>query len=202
MLIPRPLFSSNYSFARSSGSHEILVISNPIHTDIAIKVTDETLSRFGSLLLAGVPLDHPAARWIVFGWGGRSFYLETPTWSELKAAPVLRALTVDQAVMHVDVAGDIDLSNPAVKRIMLGTEGFESLLEGIAASFTYSDDMPVAIHGASYGPTDRFFEARGYFNAFLGCNTWTALMLRKAGVKTGLWNPLPFSLSVSLDLFN
>ena len=40
-----------------------------------------------------MPVDAREVRYIVFGWGGRAFYLETPTWSELKAAPVLKAVT-------------------------------------------------------------------------------------------------------------
>ncbi|TIW01591.1 MAG: DUF2459 domain-containing protein, partial [Mesorhizobium sp.] len=62
----------------------------------------------------GLPMDASDARYIVFGWGGRAFYLETPTWSQLKAAPVLKALTLDASVMHVDVAGTIKEPHPDV----------------------------------------------------------------------------------------
>ncbi|MER9496898.1 DUF2459 domain-containing protein [Mesorhizobium sp. M0587] len=41
--------------------------------------------RFHFLVDAGLPSDAPEVRYIVFGWGGRAFYLETPTWSQLKA---------------------------------------------------------------------------------------------------------------------
>ncbi|MDN3719182.1 DUF2459 domain-containing protein [Roseibium salinum] len=30
-----------------------------------------------------------------------------------------------------------------------------------------------------------FFPAKGGFNAFAGCNVWTARMLREAGLRTG-----------------
>ncbi|MGG2475846.1 DUF2459 domain-containing protein, partial [Rhizobium sp. BR5] len=36
-----------------------------------------------------------------------------------------------------------------------------------------------------------FFEANGWFNAVAGCNTWSAAMLREAGIRTGWWTPLP-----------
>ena len=42
--------------------------------------------------------------WLILGWGGRAFYLETPDWADLKPMPVIKALTVDRAVMHVGVA--------------------------------------------------------------------------------------------------
>src|SRR5687768_4379757 len=80
-LIPRPF--------RPSGDGEpptrrILVLTNPIHTDIAIPIDAAVRHRFAFLEQAGVPASHPEARWLIFGWGGRAFYLETPTWGDLK----------------------------------------------------------------------------------------------------------------------
>ncbi len=96
--IPRPLFSSRSAHAAGAMSRQILVVSNPIHTDLAFPLDEETLARFPFLEAAGLPVRHPLARWVIFGWGGRSFYLETPTWAELKPLPVLRSLTVDRSV--------------------------------------------------------------------------------------------------------
>ncbi|MCO6185322.1 TIGR02117 family protein [Rhizobium sp. L1K21] len=201
MLIPRP-FQFAGGAGEAGGGLEILVISNPIHTDIAIPVTDETKAYFADLRDAGVLIDHPAAEWIVFGWGGRSFYLETPTWSELKPMPVMRALTLDRSVMHVDVAGQIDIASPAVQSFRISTSGYKALLARIRESFVLERGVPVLVEGAGYGFSDQFFEAHGSFNALIGCNTWTAHALRSAGLRTGWWNPLPFSLSTSLRLFN
>jgi uncharacterized protein (TIGR02117 family) len=58
------------------------------------------------------------------------------------------------------------------------------------------------IPDAAYGQSDRFFEAKGYFNALFGCNTWAAGALCAAGLRTGLWNPLPQTLQLSLALYN
>ena len=42
------------------------------------------------------------ARYVAFGWGDRGFYLETPTWDDLKYSTVLKALFWHSpAVMHV-----------------------------------------------------------------------------------------------------
>ena len=64
------------------------------------------------------------------------------------------------------------------------------------------DGRITAIPDTAYGPNDDFFEANGWFSAAVGCNTWTAGALREAGIRTGWWNPLPVSLSMSLDLYN
>ena len=199
-LIPRPILPQ----ARSDRPpmHQIVLLSNPIHTDIAIPVNDEVLRIFAPLLRAGVRADLAGARYLVFGWGSRAFYIETPTWSDLKVAPLLTALTVDISVMHVDVSGELDLAQSFAHPYAIDEYAFGRLVEFIARSFRQGPGGPIRISGAAYGDFDAFFEANGYFTALLGCNTWTARALRVAGLKTGWWNPLPQSLALSLALHN
>ncbi len=131
-LVPRPLFDSNpvMEVAQSSADkRRILILNNPIHTDIALPADPDVLEAFGFVSDGGLELDYPGVFWIAFGWGGRS-------------------------------------------------------------------------PGVAYDAHDIFFPAVGGFNAMMGCNTWTADMLRRAGVKTGMWTPLPLTLDWSLDLHN
>lgn len=198
--IPRPLWSAGTD--GDSATRRIYVISNPIHTDIAIPVDLAILERFRFLAEDGIPANREGVRYLIFGWGGRAFYLETPTWSQLKAAPVFKALTVDDAAMHVDVAGSIPEPHPAVAGYDVSEARFAALLDFIAASFTREADRPKFIPGAGYSASDGFYEAEGAFNALVGCNTWTARALRVAGLRTGWWNPLPWSLNLSMQLYN
>ena len=199
MLVPRPLWPSDDEL---TATRRILVLTNPIHTDIAIPIGPDVLERFAFLEAAGIPLSNPAARWLIFGWGGRAFYLETPTWADLKPMPVLKALTLDRSVMHVDLFGDIPEPHPAVTAFEIGEEAFDRLTAFIDGSFERIGGEPVLIAGASYGSVDRFYEAHGFFNALVGCNTWTARALREAGLRTGWWSPLPPNLAASLRLYN
>jgi uncharacterized protein (TIGR02117 family) len=196
-LVPRPLFSQSDG---EENSVEILVITNPIHTDIAIPATKETLQAFAFLQESGLPMDAPGLRWLVFGWGGRAFYLETPTWADLKLVPALKALTIDRSVLHAELAGEIERGLPNVKSVRVSTDEFSRLLQSILDSF--DPQAPEAIKGAGYGTNDRFFEANGYFNVLFSCNTWAAKVLRAAGLQTGWWNPLPQSLGLSLATHN
>ena len=104
--IPRPLIAP-VEASSAAVTHRILLLSSSIHTDIAIPLDAETRAAFSFLDDTGFPLGHPNAEWLIIGWGGRAFYLETPTWAELKPLPVLRALTIDRSVLHVDLAGHI-----------------------------------------------------------------------------------------------
>ncbi len=200
--VPRPLWPAAKADTATGETHRILVLANPIHTDIAIPINAETLARFPFLGESGMPVAHPDARWLVFGWGGRAFYIETPAWSELKPVPLFKGLTLDRSVIHADVAGEIIEPADHIVSFEIGTEGYQRLLSFIEASFAPVDGRIKAIPDTAYGENDRFFEANGWFSAVRGCNTWTAKALREAGLRTGWWNPLPVSLSASLKLYN
>ncbi|WP_287093327.1 TIGR02117 family protein [Mesorhizobium sp.] len=198
--IPRPLLPA--AAADPVATRHILVLKNPIHTDIAVPVDDDVPKRFHFLVDGGIPDDMAGVRYIVFGWGGRAFYLETPTWSELKAVPVMKALTLDASVMHIDVAGNIVEPHPDVAGFDISEERFAALLDFITASFQQGPNGPIPVENAAYSRFDRFYEANGHFNALVGCNTWTAAALRIAGLRTGWWNPLPASLDLSMRIYN
>lgn len=198
-IIPRPITLGVESGAKQ---HRILVLSNPIHTDIAIPIDAEVRDAFGFLGRDGIPIKDAGARYLIFGWGGRSFYIETPIWADLKFMSVVKALTADAAAMHVDIAGDISEALPNVAGYDVDDAGFDRLLTHIRSSFKDIEGQPIVIPGADYGTYDRFYEAHGTFNALLGCNTWTAAGLREAGLRTGWWNPLPVVLGYSMRLNN
>jgi uncharacterized protein (TIGR02117 family) len=181
----------------------ILVVSNPIHTDIAIPLDAQSLAALPFLAETGLPVGHPDARWLLIGWGGRAFYLETPSFADMKPEPTFKALTIDASVMHVDVLGEVDQANPIVTPMDLSEAGYVRMLSEIAASFSRVDGTVQPIDGYALTGNDKFYEAEGSFNAiFVGCNAWTARMLRSAGVRTGIWLPLPATLTASLGLFN
>ncbi|WP_439602675.1 TIGR02117 family protein [Devosia sp.] len=184
-------------------ARRLLMVSNPIHTDIAIPLNAQSLTALPFLATTGLPIDHPEARWLLIGWGGRAFYLETPSFAEMKPGPTFKALTLDRSVMHVDVLGAVDEANPMVTSVDLSEAGYARMLSEIASSFTRDAGKVLPIDGYALTGSDRFYEAEGSFNAiFVGCNSWTGRMLRSAGVRTGLWTPLPTTLAGSIHLFN
>lgn len=198
-LVPRPFWPAR---PQQLASHRILVLANPIHTDIAIPVDEALLRRFAFLRTAGLPIDAAGARHIAFGWGSRAFYIATPTWSQLKLTPLLKGLTLDVSVMHVQLTGEISQQQPNVIAIDLDEASFQALLGFIEASFRQGANGPISIDGAAYNDYDGFFEANGRFTAVMGCNTWTAAALRAAGLRTGWWTPAPPLLALSLRLYN
>jgi uncharacterized protein (TIGR02117 family) len=200
-LLPRSA-SVSQSVETAGHANLVLVLSNPIHTDIALPVREDVLARFGFLREGNLDIDNPGVRYIVFGWGGRAFYTQTPTWADLKPLPLFKGVTLDRSVMHVSIAGDIPLSHSDVTALSLSDAGYENLVAFILGSFAMEKGKQMPLVGTSYGEYDAFFEGVGYFTAVMGCNTWTAAALRNAGVTTGWWTPLPKLLSASLRLHN
>lgn len=206
--VPRPFFDlASEAVATdnkiSASTRTVLVLSSEIHTDLALPAAPDVVARFAFMAEDGLDPKLPGVEYLIAGWGGRSFYIETPTWSDLKPGPVFSALTLDRSVMHVGLAGEIDKNHPTVTAIELDEASFERLIQSVLASFTRtSGGSPVVVAGANYGDYDLFYEAEGWFNAIVGCNVWTARMLRQAGLRTGWWTPLPVLLTTSLELHN
>lgn len=210
VLIPRPFGAAGQGpvaaakgFPTPEPTRTVLLLSNEIHTDLALPADPDVVARFSFMAADGLDPSQPGVAYIIAGWGGRSFYIETPSWSDLKPGPVFDALTYDRSVMHMALGGEIDRNHPTVTTIDLDEASFERLLEKVLASFTLnSDGNHRVIPDAQYGEYDLFYEAEGLFNALVGCNVWTAAMLRQAGLKTGWWTPLPGLLNLSLKLHN
>ncbi len=128
------------------------------------------------------------ATYMSIGWGERDFYLNTPTWGDLKARVAARALLWPTAsALHLDPVEDIGSDWRAME---LCPAQQEALLVFIEGSFKKDgQDRPLLIPEAAYTDDDRFFEARrSYWLAFT-CNNWVNKGLKKAEVKTAVWSP-------------
>ena len=166
---------------------EIFLVSNGLHLDMIIPV-DLLEKKLVEEL--NVP---PSTRYLSFGWGDQAFYLQTPTWNELKPGVAIRSLFLrTDAAMHLtyyfrryDSWHSLDICE----------EQLRALLTYISGSFARdSDQALIEIEGAGYTSYDRFYEANGYFHVFRTCNDWVNRGLKKAKVKTSLWSPFDFGV--------
>jgi uncharacterized protein (TIGR02117 family) len=126
---------------------------------------------------------------VVFGWGERAFYLETPTWADVNARTILAAaFGSDRTLVHVE---HIARPRPGedVRAIVLRPDEYRRLAAYIAATFA-----PGAAALPGYGRGDVFYEAGGHYDALRTCNAWTGDALRHAGVRVGVWTPFPVTV--------
>jgi uncharacterized protein (TIGR02117 family) len=175
-------------------AHVIGLLQGPIHTDILFPLTPDTRARFAFAEGAGVPIAHPDAEWLVYGWGSAAFYTTAGTYADISASAVLTAALGDSAVIRLDALGPLPpLDNLRV--LALSDAQFQALLDLTTA--TLSSRAPLDHPG--FTGTDAFFPAMGRFHALRTCNVWLGETFRAAGIPFGLWTPANWSVTLSLD---
>ncbi len=173
------------------GEVEVFLLSNGVHTDLVLplKQGDMDWSRI-------VPVTHTMGKdsskdFVAFGWGDKGFYLDTPTWADLKFSTAFKAATaLSTAAIHATYH-----HRPAegenCRKIALTMDQYQRLTAYILQSFLRDKDGNVIFipTSAVYGPDDAFYEAVGSYHLFHTCNTWTNNGLKAAGQKACLWTP-------------
>ncbi|MEO9822775.1 MAG: TIGR02117 family protein [Paracoccaceae bacterium] len=173
----------------------IYLVRGPIHYDFLLPLDDQTTTRFDWLGRGGVALDNPDADWLVIGWGGREFYTTVGSYSDVGVHAIWRGITGDTSVIRVSLAGPVAPDWP-IKAISLSGTQYANLMTYIENSFADGRETP-ALDEAGFSDFDRFYPAKGRFHIFNTCNVWIGRALRAAGVRFGIWTPVPFSVTLS-----
>ncbi|HET6557866.1 MAG TPA: TIGR02117 family protein [Prolixibacteraceae bacterium] len=180
----------NSDFQESSKDSVIIfVMTNGVHTEMVLPMTSEMMN-WGHFVN---PKDTKSGidyyRYVAFGWGDKGFYLETPTWADLKFKTAFNALFfLSSAAMHVTFYTELNESKDC-KKIQISKDSYKMMIDYITQSFRLDNNLPILIKGASYGKNDSFYEAHGTYNLFFTSNTWTNSGLKYANLKACLWTP-------------
>ncbi len=193
------LIPVNNDFRSAPDGIEVWFVSNPIHTDIILPVRTAELDWRERFPQGSFCVDAAEATHVAFGWGNKRFYIDTPTWGDLRFSTVAGALFWPYAsCMHVSLCRDEDLPKDA-RSVRLSAAQFQRLVKFVNDGFRHrSDDSIILIPHAAYGPNDAFFEADGRYHCFNTCNCWTGRAMQAAGIRTGWFTPLPGTLFIYL----
>ena len=172
------------------------LLRGPIHYDLILPLTPDLRTRFAFAAADGVPVQNPRAQYLVVGWGAKGFYTTTGSYTDVNLPAIWTALTGDDAVLHLDVAGDLT-TMPGLVWLTLSDTQQTALIEAVSATFATTSALPIE----PYGPTDAFYPAHGRFNLFHTCNDWLGETLRAAGLEFGIWTPTPQSITLSARWF-
>lgn len=190
------LVPMNRGYTPPADGIEVFVLESPVHTDLILPIKNDLWDWSGSIPATDFPENPDWATHYAIGWGDRGFYLETPTWAELKVSTALVAMFwPSDTVVHVSACTAPDPQRGAV-RAVLAPDQYRKLCEGIAASF--AGDRPERID-FSYGRFDTFYKAGGAYHCFYTCNSWAGAKLQAAGVSTPLFTPLPGQVGMYLE---
>ena len=165
----------------------IYVLSNGVHTDLVLP-SKHALKDWNAFFRETFEKTNVReGKFTAFGWGDKGFYLETPTWADLKFSTAMKAMFfLGESAMHVSFY-DTMHEHEYCKKIVLSKVAYMRLCAYIHESFKTANDKFLLIPGASYGHNDVFFEAQGSYSFAYTCNSWTNEGLKKAGVRTSLW---------------
>lgn len=168
---------------------EIFILSNGVHTDIVMP------TRYGATDWSGVfPVEHTRSgtgeyTYVSLGWGDKGFYLETPTWADLKASVAFKAaFGLSNSAIHATYYNEMHISETC-RSMRISNDQYQRLCEFIKASLDWDNQgKSVWINtNAVYGQTDAFYEAGGSYSLFHTCNTWANNALKACGQKACLW---------------
>jgi uncharacterized protein (TIGR02117 family) len=186
------LLPVNNDFEQAPEGIEIFLVSSPIHADVVLPIETDTINwreRFPADCFSG---DTSAATHVAVGWGDRGFFVETPTWADVRMSVVAQALFwPSDTCMHVSLTRADFLADDA-RSVRISVAQYEQLVEYITASFQRTaDGSVIQLDDASYGPHDAFFRAEGTYHCLNTCNCWTGRAMQAAGIRTGWLTPLP-----------
>jgi uncharacterized protein (TIGR02117 family) len=180
--------SVNEDFAENQQEIPIYILTNGVHTDVVLPIKNEHYDWSNQLKFEHTKSKDTTYQYAALGWGDKGFYLETPTWADLKASTALKAATgLSSSAMHVTFYKHLK-ENISCKKIQISLENYQNLIVFINESFqTKSRDFLKIETDAVYGKHDVFYEANGSYSLFYTCNSWANQALKAANQKAALW---------------
>ncbi|GAA4371221.1 TIGR02117 family protein [Hymenobacter saemangeumensis] len=167
---------------------DIYILSNGAHTDIVTPITNEVMDWSPFIKLENTRAQAPGMQYLAFGWGDKGFYLDTPTWAELKVSTAIEAMFyLGTSAMHTTFYREMTEGEQCI-RIRISKADYGKLVAYIKNSFDYDADGNIIwIAGHSYGDDDSFYEAKRTYSFLYTCNTWANNALKACGQKASLW---------------
>lgn len=188
------LIPANNGWEQPENGITIHIHDNGIHTGLILPRENAFADWSDLVRPEHLPDPALASDHLLFGWGDRAFYLETPTWAELKPQTALFALIGSEgSLVHVDHVAP-PVADEDTYAVTVTPDQYRAIAAAIRADFALTAEgeaQPVT----GYGRRDVFYEAKGRYTALRTCNEWTGSILRGAGVKVGIWTP--FNVSVT-----
>jgi len=181
----------NTDFKEEENGTVIYVASNGVHTDIIVPSESEIVNwnRF-------LHFDK-RNKYIAFGWGDKDFYLNTPTWADLKFRTAFKAAFLfDDGILQVHgYSSNLQESKHCIK-IKLSKDQLNQLNAYIYDSFEMNDlTEPIGVKSnENISSYLHYYEAKRQYSIFFTCNNWTSRGLKKAGIKNSVWAPFDRSV--------
>ncbi|MBV8325632.1 TIGR02117 family protein [Chryseobacterium sp.] len=174
----------------------IYIYTNGVHTDIVMPVKNDLKDWSLRIPFANTRSKRTDYNYIGIGWGDKGFYLDTPTWADLKFSTAVKAaFWLSDSAMHCTYYTTMKEGEDC-KMIMISKAQYENLVKYVENKFDTDQkgNFMLIPTNAVYGDNDAFYDAKGTYSFLYTCNTWTNNALKAAGQKAALWTPSDFGI--------
>lgn len=178
----------NSDVENSKKEIEIFILTNGVHTDIVVPIRNEIKDWSKEIQFSQTKSKDSIMNYLSVGWGDKGFYLDTPTWADLKVSTAFNAsFGLGESAMHTTFYKNMKEGDDCVK-LKISKEQYTKLIRFIESSFKRNKEhLPIYISATTYGKNDIFYEAFGKYSLFYTCNTWANDALKAANQKAALW---------------
>jgi len=172
------------------GDITIYVQTNGVHTDVCLPVITAQMNWLEFIPCEDFPED-ASFEYIVVGWGDKGFFLDTPTWAELKVSTALNAAFLPSpTAMHVGYIAEPKEDDEHI-RVQISKNDYARMVRYVKNSFRLKNGHVDLIAQGGYTKYDKFYEAKHSYHMFRTCNIWTNEALKSAHIKTGIFALFP-----------
>ena len=172
------------------------IYTNGMHTDLVVPIKTEVIDWSQQIPFENTLSKRTDFSYVGIGWGDKGFYLDTPTWADLKVSTAIKAaFWMSESAMHCTFYEKMQ-ENDDCKKIMLTEKQYSDLVKFIKNQFKQDENGNFILikTDAVYGKNDAFYDAKESYNFMQTCNTWANNGLKTAGQKAALWTPSDFGI--------
>lgn len=168
----------------------IFVESNGVHVSLIVPI-----SAAGEDLSDLIRPEHLAdpnlyGSHAMIGWGHGRVYRNARTWDDVKSGDIGSAIIgSNETTLHVYHLVD-PRPAPHRKRFLVSQQAYQSIIGSIRSTFRLTAQGQSTAHPA-YSADNLFYDSIGHYSAYTTCNEWTGAVLRNAGIRMGIWTPMP-----------
>lgn len=174
----------------------IYIYTNGVHTDIVMPVKTDLHDWSTKIPFSNTKSKETGYQFVGIGWGDKGFYLDTPTWADLKFSTAFKAaFWLSESAMHCSYYKTMKEGDDC-KMIMISRNQYKDLVKFVDEKFDKDagGNYILVPTDAVYGNNDAFYDANGKYSFLDTCNTWANNALKAAGQKAAWWTPSDYGI--------
>lgn len=174
----------------------IYIYTNGVHTDIVMPVKNDLHDWSTKIPFANTKSKRTDYQYVGIGWGDKGFYLDTPTWADLKFSTAFNAaFWLSESAMHCSYYTKMTIADDC-KMMMISKSQYKDLVKFVDEKFDKDSNGNYILipTDAVYSDNDAFYDAKGKYSFLNTCNTWANDALKAAGQKAAFWTPSDYGI--------